>query len=178
MSARARYALLWGSIVLAGCAIKQRPLGDLVTAVAAPDIRTTAHTDDLIADVRHFLLYLDSLRIQNATISLREQKKFDIMTVLAIGMGSAAAIYSFTSDDDSDKATFAGIAGAGSAFISALLAKFRHGEDAEHARACARSIERVLVTFKFPANSDAWQQQREAIAAELNEGDCFVPETR
>jgi hypothetical protein len=178
MSVLVRATLFLAIIPLSACGIKHRPLADLVTAVSTPGTRTAAQTDGLIEEVRRYLTYLDSLRVQNATISLREQKKFDIMTVLDIGLGTTAAIYSFTSNDDSDKATVAGIAGAGSAFVSALLGKFRHGEDAEHARNCARGIERILATFEFPADPVEWQAQREAIAGELNEGDCFVPETR
>ena len=133
---------------------------------------------ELQADVDSYIAYLDSLRWQNAKLSLKEQKKFDVMTVIAISLGTTAAIFGFLSNDDGDKSKVAGVTGAGSAFITALIAKFRHGEDAEQARACAKQLERILGTFRYPADVAEFGERRDSIMARLTQGDCFAPDTR
>jgi hypothetical protein len=171
---------MFGSLLIAyACSANPRPIGDLTSAIRKPaptTPRTLAESLDVAAN--QYIRYLDSLRYSNAKLSLSEQKKFDVMTVVAVGLGTVAAIGSFITDDDETKAAVAGISGAVSAFITAMIAKFRHGEDAQQGRNCAKQVERLLSTFSYPTDTGSFRERRDSITARLTQDDCLAPDTR
>lgn len=176
---RQMFASFWLLAMSSACAKPPRPLSDL-TALHTRTIpqSLTASQDSLGDQVNHYIKYLDGVRMQNAEVSLKERRKFDYMSILGISLGTGAAMFGFLSDDKGKKAKVAGVSGAAAAFLTALVAKFRHGEDAQHGATCAKQVERTLETFKYPQTTTQFAKARDSIASRLDELDCLAPYLR
>jgi hypothetical protein len=162
----------------AGCARPVDHLTSLLTVAKTPPADSSPRSAALTTAVSDYLNYLNGIRIANIKLTLSEQRKFDVMTVIAISLGTASAIFGFTDLADDSKAKVAGIAGALAALTTSLLAKFRHGEDAEHDRICAKEIERAISDFKYPHNFEEFRSERKGITDTLNGLNCLATETR
>jgi hypothetical protein len=162
-----------------GCSLNPPPLNGLLASQVRPPSRTgLLQEDSLKRDVNAYLFYLDSVRIKNAKEGLTEKLKFDVLSVLAIGLGTSSAIFSFLSDKSQNKARFAGVSGAAAAFATALIAKFRHGENAAQGRTCAKLAERIIESFPYPASRAKFDSLRASIANQFDQIDCLAPELR
>jgi hypothetical protein len=171
--------LSWLALIGSACSQNPPPLNDLMALQirAVPTVRVTGQ-DSLRADVNHYLLYLDSVRVRNSEAAFKEKMKFDWLSVIAIGLGTTAAIFGFVSEDSKTKAKVSGVSGAGAAFVTSLIAKFRHGENAQAGRTCAKLAERIIETFSYPESRPKFDSLRTSISNQMDQVDCLSPDLR
>lgn len=171
--------LAFATLIASACSQNPPPLTDLIALRTrfVPNVRVTSQ-DSLRADVNRYLLYLDTVRVRNFDAALKEKRKFDWLSVIGIGLGTTAAIFGFVSEDSKTKAKVSGVSGAGAAFVTSLIAKFRHGENAQAGRTCAKLSERIIESFPYPETRPKFDSLRTSIATQLDQVDCLAPELR